>query len=206
MARGCSVLMCWMLWLPAATAQTESRSTASVTNMTELHWSLKPVVRPNLPKASKWKARTPIDNFIFAKLAEARLSPSPEASRRVLIRRLYFDLIELPPSPGEVEAFESDRDPRAYEKLVDRLLDSPHYGERWAAHWLDVVRYSESNGFEMNQPRPNAWVYRDYVIDSLNRDKPYNLFILEQFAGDIFGEEAGTGFLVAGAWDQVKSP
>ena len=206
MARGCSVLMCWMLWLPAATAQTESRSTPSVTNMTELHWSLKPVVRPNLPKASKWKARTPIDNFIFAKLAEARLSPSPEASRRVLIRRLYFDLIGLPPSPAEVEAFENDRDPRAYEKLVDRLLASPHYGERWAAHWLDVVRYSESNGFEMNQPRPNAWVYRDYVIDSLNRDKPYNRFILEQFAGDIFGEEAGTGFLVAGAWDQVKSP
>ncbi len=200
----CFVLCCDLEGLRVVA---EPISLNSQTN-SELHWSLKPVVRPAISPVShsQWKARSPIDNFIYTKLAAAKLSPSPEATRRILIRRLYFDLIGLPPTPAEVEAFEKDRDTRAYEKLVERLLSSPHYGERWAAHWLDVVRFSESNGFEMNQPRPNAWAYRDYVIDSLNEDKPYDRFILEQFAGDVFGEEAATGFLVAGAWDQVKSP
>ena len=154
----------------------------------------------------KWKARNPIDNFLYAKLAEARLSPSPEASRRTLIRRLYFDLVGLPPTPAEVAAFEADHSNDAYEKLVERLLASPRYGERWAQHWLDVVRFAESHGFEMNQPRPTAWRYRDYVIDAFNEDKPYDRFVLEQFAGDLVGVDAATGFLVAGPWDQVKSP
>src|SRR5205814_909204 len=139
-------------------------------------------------------------------LAESKLSPSPEASRRTLIRRLYFDLIGLPPTPADVQAFEQDKSPDAYEKVVDCLLASPRYGERWAQHWLDAVRFAESHGFEMNQPRTNAWRYRDYVINALNADKPYDRFVLEQFAGDVFGEDAATGFLVAGPWDQVKSP
>src|ERR1051326_6011172 len=178
---------------------------ASITNT---HWSLQPISRPKVPPVGnpRWKPRNPIDHFIFAKLAEAKLSPSSEAPRRILIRRLYFDLIGLPPTPAEVRAFERDTAPDAYEKVVERLLASPRYGERWARHWLDVVRFAETHGFEMNQPRPNAWPYRDYVIRALNEDKPYDRFMLEQIAGDLFGEEAATGFLVGGAWDQVKSP
>lgn len=112
----------------------------------------------------------------------------------------------MPPSPEEVAAFEQSRDPRAYERLVDRLLDSPRYGERWARHWLDAVRYAETHGFEMNQPRPNAWPYRDYVIRAFNEDTPYDRFVMEQLAGDSLGVDEATGFLVAGPWDQVKSP
>ncbi len=172
------------------------------------HWSLKPIVRPELPPVPdpNWRARNPIDHFIFARLAQNKLSPSPEADRRVLIRRLYLDVLGLPPTPAEVRDFERDPAPNAYEALVDRLLDSPHYGECWARHWLDVVRFAETHGFEMNQPRPNAWRYRDYVIRAFNEDKPYDRFVLEQFAGDLFGEDAATGFLVGGPWDMVKSP
>jgi hypothetical protein len=188
--------------------QTSAAESATTNSASELHWSLKPVVRPSVPSVHdrKWKPRNPIDNFIFAGLEKVKISPSPEASRRVLIRRLYFDLIGLPPTPEEVEAYEKDKSPYAYEKVVEHLLGSEHYGERWARHWLDVVRFAETHGFEMNQPRPNAWLYRDYVIYAFNHDKPYDRFILEQFAGDVFGEDPATGFLVGGAWDQVKSP
>jgi hypothetical protein len=171
------------------------------------HWSLRALVRPEVPavRDTKW-ARNPIDAFVLARLEQGTLSPSPEADRRTLIRRVCFDLTGLPPSPEEVESFVSDPSPDAYEKLVDRLLASPRYGERWARHWLDVVRFADSHGFEMNQPRPNAWHYRDYVIRSLNQDKPYDRFVLEQLAGDAIGADEATGFLVAGPWDQVKSP
>jgi hypothetical protein len=174
----------------------------------ETHWALQPVQRSTIPAVpdSGWKARNSIDRFVLAKLAESKLSPSPEADRRVLIRRLYFDLVGLPPTPQQVTAFEQDASNDAYEKLVERLLALPQYGERWASHWLDVVRFAETQGFEMNNPRPNAWPYRDYVIRCFNEDRPYNRFILEQIAGDVFGEDAATGFLVAGPWDQVKSP
>jgi hypothetical protein len=175
---------------------------------TNIHWSLKPITCPEPPATTNgsWLVRNPIDRFILAKLAQNNLSPSPEAERRVLIRRLSFDLIGLPPTPAEVLEFQQDTAADAYEKVVDRLLASPHYGERWARHWLDVVRFAETHGFEMNQPRPNAWLYRDYVIRAFNEDKPYDRFILEQFAGDLFGEDAATGFLVGGPWDMVKSP
>jgi hypothetical protein len=156
--------------------------------------------------AGNWKTINPIDQFIWARLAQNHLSPSAEAGRRVLIRRLYFDLIGLPPTMAEVQAFEEDSSADAYEKLVERLLNSPQYGERWAQHWLDAARFAETHGFEMNNPRPNAWPFRDYVIRAFNEDKPYDRFIMEQIAGDIFGEDAATGFLVAGPWDQVKSP
>lgn len=172
------------------------------------HWSFQPVVRHVVPAADDalFTVRNPIDAFVLSELRENGLSPSPEADRRTLIRRLSFDCIGLPPTPAEVEQFVGDHDEAAYEKLVERLLASPHFGERWARHWLDVVRFAESHGLEMNQPRPNAWPYRDYVIRALNEDKPYDQFIIEQLAGDALGADEATGFLVAGPWDQVKSP
>jgi hypothetical protein len=173
-----------------------------------VHWSLRPVVRPPVPEIRnpKFAIRNPIDAFVLAKLQAAGLSPSPEADRRTLIRRVTFDLTGLPPTPEEVEAWLSDTSPGAYERLVDRLLASPAYGERWARHWLDVVRFAESDGFETNLHRPSAWPYRDYVIRAFNGDKPYDRFITEQLAGDALGADAATGFLVAGAYDKVKSP
>src|SRR5262249_4683058 len=131
---------------------------------------------------------------------------NPEADRRTLIRRLKFDLLGLPPTPEEVDEFVSDTAADAYEKLVEKFLASPHYGERWARHWLDVLRFAESQGIVTTQPRPPAWPYRDWVIQSLNADKPYARFVREQLAGDTLGADAATGFLVAGAWDAVKSP
>ncbi|HEY8746912.1 MAG TPA: DUF1549 and DUF1553 domain-containing protein [Tepidisphaeraceae bacterium] len=171
------------------------------------HWSFKPVAAVNPPSVhgSTWPIN-PVDSFIVARLESEGLKPAPPADRLTLGRRLYFDLTGLPPSPEELAHFISDPDPQAYEKLVDALLASPRYGERWARHWLDAVRFAESHGFEMNNPRPNAWRYRDYVIRSFNDDLPYNQFVREQLAGDAMGADAATGYLVAGAWDQVKSP
>jgi hypothetical protein len=170
------------------------------------HWAFRPVVRPAVPQVSLSPARNPIDNFILARLEKAGLKPSPEADRATLIRRLKFDLLGLPPSPEEIGAFVADPAAGAYERLVERYLASPHFGERWARHWLDVVHFAESHGFEMNQPRPGAWPYRDYVIGAFNDDLPYDRFVHEQLAGDALGIDEATGFLVAGAWDQVKSP
>jgi len=167
------------------------------------HWAFEPVKRPKTPDTNR---ANPIDAFVVAKLKESGLTLSPEADRRTLIRRLKFDLLGLPPTPDEVDAFVNDVDANAYQKLVDRYLTSPQYGERWARHWLDVVRFAESHGFEMNRARPNAYHYRDYVIRALNGDKPYDQFVREQLAGDTLGTDAATGFLVGGAWDEVKSP
>ncbi len=167
-------------------------------------WALKPVARPAVPRSAN--AGSPIDGFIVARLREDKLTVSPPADRRTLLRRLSFDVTGLPPTPEEVERFVSDRSAHAYSNLVERLLVSPRHGERWGRHWLDVVRFAETHGFEMNQPRANAWPYRDYVIRAFNEDKPYDRFILEQLAGDALGADAATGFLVAGPWDQVKSP
>jgi hypothetical protein len=173
----------------------------------KLHWAFQPVRRPSIPatKATTWP-RNPIDAFILARLEAAGLSPAPQAARATLIRRLKFDVLGLPPTPEEVDAFVTNPDSVAYEKLVERYLASPHFGERWARHWLDAVRFAESDGFETNQPRANAWPYRDYVIRALNEDKPYDRFILEQLAGDQFGADEATGFLVGGPCDKVKSP
>lgn len=178
-------------------------------------WSLRTVQRPALPQVTtaNW-VQNPIDRFILAKLEARGLVPAAPASRRQLIRRVYFDLIGLPPTPQEIDAFEQDGDPRAYEKLIDQLLASPHYGERWARHWLDVARYTESQGFEYDRIRPNAWHYRDYVIAAFNKDKPYNVFIAEQLAGDVVNIASptepvtpegmvATSLLVCGPWDQA---
>lgn len=172
-------------------------------------WAFQPVCRPVVPEVNDraW-ARNEVDHFILAKLAEQKLTPSSEADRRTLIRRLSFDLLGLPPTQDAVAAFVADTDPRAYEKLVDQLLDSPHYGERWARHWLDIAHYADTHGFERDQRRDNAWPYRDYVIKSLNEDKPYDDFIKEQIAGDVIrptdtNAAIATGFLAAGPWDFV---
>jgi mono/diheme cytochrome c family protein len=171
------------------------------------HWSLRPVSRPPLATVNRdqW-CRTVIDRFVLARLEQAGLGPSPEADRLTLCRRLYFALAGLPPSPEEAGEFAADTSADAVERLADRLLASPRYGERIARHWLDVVRFAESHGFEMNQPRPNAWPYRDYVIAAFNADLPYDQFVRQQIAGDQLGADQATGFLVAGPWDQVKSP
>ena len=165
------------------------------------HWSVQPV------KADFDNAAS-IDGFIKASLTTKGLAMSPEADRRTLIRRLSFDLTGLPPSPERVEQFVHDTAPQAYEKLVDELLKSPRYGERWARHWLDIAHYADTHGFERDQLRPNAWRYRDYVIESLNADKPYHEFLREQIAGDIIRADdqkavIATGFLAAGPWDFV---
>ena len=172
-------------------------------------WSLQPLKPVAIPAAkSPTLCRQPIDRFIQEKLTERNLSMSPEAERRVLIRRLSFDLIGLPPVPEAVDAFVRDDRPDAWERLVDETLASPHYGERWARHWLDVVRFGESNGFERDLPRPNAWPYRDWVIQALNQDRPYDDFVRWQLAGDLIAPEdpeaiKAVGFLVAGAHDTV---
>jgi hypothetical protein len=149
------------------------------------HWAFKPPVRPAVPtvRATGW-VRNPIDAFVLAKLETAGLRPAPEADRLTLIRRVTLDLIGLPPTPEEVGAFLTDDRPGAYERVVERLLASPHFGERWATHWLDVVRFAESNGYELDGERPHAWRYRDYVVKSFNDDKPYDRFLTEQIAGD----------------------
>lgn len=146
-------------------------------------WSLKPVRQPALPEAES-RGDNPIDAFIRLRLSERRLLPSPEADKRTLGRRLYFGLTGLPPTPEEMSAFLADASPMAYERLVERLLASPRYGEHWARQWLDVVRYSDSNGFDWDEYRKKAWRFRDYVVRSLNGDKPFDRFVREQLAGD----------------------
>jgi hypothetical protein len=149
------------------------------------HWAFQPRKQPAIPNfENEPSAQAPIDSFILAGLKQHGLTPAPPADRRTLIRRLTFDLTGLPPAPSDVEAFVQDRDPKAYEKLVDRLLDSPRYGEKWGQHWLDLVRFAETDGFEYDTHRHDAWRYRDYVIRSFNRDKPYDQFVREQLAGD----------------------
>lgn len=168
------------------------------------HWSFRAVQRPPVPDITTW-AKSPVDAFIAHRL-KGELRPSDEADRVTLARRLSFDLLGLPPDPDDIAEFVADPRPDAYERLVDRSLASPHFGERWARHWLDVVRFAESDGFETNQPRPNAWRYRDYVIRAFNDDVPYEQFIFDQLAGDVSGADEATGFIVGGAWDRVKSP
>ena len=161
-------------------------------------WSLQPLSKPPVPEGSH-----PIDAFIHAKLTKKGLQPSPEADRRTLIRRLFFDLHGMLPTPKEVEAFVDDPDPEAWNNLVSGMLNSPRYGERWARHWLDVIHFADSHGCEHDVKRPNAWRFRDYVIDRLNADVPWGRFIREQLAADVFFPDepqlkAGLGFIAAG--------
>jgi mono/diheme cytochrome c family protein len=174
------------------------------------HWAFQPVVRPRVPtiaapRAAAW-VRSPVDAFFLARHPEAHREPPKEAEPRTLLRRLYLDLLGLPPTVTEQETYLSDRAPGAYERLVDRLLARPEYGERWGRRWLDVVRYGDSNGYERDGAKPHAWRYRDWVIRSLNADKPYDRFVQEQIAGDeLEGTNAetqiATTFLRLGTWD-----
>jgi len=166
--------------------QTRSkRETIEITDEDRAWWSYQPIVRPAVPPVGQaLETGNPIDRFIRSKLLEKGISYSEEASKRELIRRATFDLLGLPPTPEEVEAFVNDSNPNAYAQLIDRLLDSPHYGERWGRHWLDLVRYAQTNGYERDDEKPYAWKYRDYVIRSFNQDKPFDQFVREQLAGD----------------------
>ena len=168
-------------------------------------WSLQPLKSVNIPDPDQ---TNPLDSFILSKLEEQGLKKSVKADRRVLIRRLYFDLWGMPPTPDDIKTFVNDPHPNAYRNLVDKLLASPRYGERWARHWLDVVLFGVTLGFDKDQPRPYAWPYRDYVIRAFNEDKPYDQFIKEQIAGDVLwpGTLDGivaTGFIAAGPWDLI---
>ncbi len=149
------------------------------------HWAFQTLSRPHPPaiKQTRW-VRNPIDTFVLAEMEAKGIAPSPSADKATLLRRAYLDLIGLPPTPEDVDAFLADRSPGAFEKVVDQLLASPRYGERWARHWLDLARYAESEGFKEDETRPNIWRYRDYVIQSFNDDRPYDRFIREQLAGD----------------------
>ncbi|MCI0377435.1 MAG: PSD1 and planctomycete cytochrome C domain-containing protein [Gemmataceae bacterium] len=178
-------------WPKSATAKTVTQSQ---------HWSFQPVRRPVLPKVknTEW-TRNPIDAFVLANLEREGVAPSHQADNATLIRRLSFDLLGLPPTPEEVDAFIQDKSPDAYEKLVDRLLAAPHYGERWGRHWLDLARYGDSDGYEQDRPRPFAWRYRQWVIEALNKDMPFDQFTIEQLAGDLLpnatiAQKMATGF------------
>jgi hypothetical protein len=184
---------------------------AAPTADADIWWSLKPIVKvapPAVPsgKLADW-SRTPIDRFILAKLLEKGLEPAPTADKRTLLRRVTFDLTGLPPTPAGTDAFLADTSSDAYEKLVERLLSSPAYGERWARHWMDVAHYAETHGHDQDRPRPHAWPYRDYLIRSFNSDKPYARFVQEQLAGDVLYPNdpdavVAMGFLATGPWDE----
>ncbi|MBI1369849.1 MAG: DUF1553 domain-containing protein [Planctomycetes bacterium] len=183
------------------------KSDSIITEKARQWWAYQPVARPVTPKVhdATWP-RNPIDNFILAKLEAKGLKPAPPADRVTLIRRVYYDLIGLPPTPAQVDAFVHDANPDAYANLIERLLAMPQYGEKWGRHWLDVVRYAETNGYERDNPKPNVFKYRDYVIRAFNTDKPYDQFLREQIAGDELDHVTSdsiiaTGYYRLGLWD-----
>lgn len=182
-----------------------------VTAQARKFWSFRTVERPAVPhvKFEGW-VRNPIDSLVLSRLESAGLRPAAPASKEVLLRRAYYDLTGLPPTPAEVEAFLADDSPDAYARVIDHLLESPHYGEKWGRHWLDLVRYAETNSYERDGAKPHVWRYRDYVIRSLNADKPYDQFILEQLAGDELDQVTqdsiiATGYYRLGIWDDEPS-
>ncbi len=189
---------------PAAPAPNQFAAYVAESKKTRLH---QPVARPKVPavRQASW-CRSPVDAFVLARLEANQLATTAQADRVTLIRRLTYDLIGLPPTPSEVDAFLNDKSPTAYEHLVDRLLDSPLYGQKWGRHWLDLVRYAETNGFERDSAKPAAFRYRDYVIASFNKDKPYDQFLREQIAGDEIDPNSAealiaTGYYRLGIWD-----
>ena len=196
-------------WTPGedvAGEPAESHASPRVNDQTKQFWSFRSVTRPRPPRAAgvDW-VRNPIDSFVLKKLENAGLQPAAAAEKTALVRRAYYDLIGLPPTPAEVSAFLADDSPAAFERVVEGLLDSPHYGERWGRHWLDLVRYAETNSYERDGAKPFVWRYRDYVIRSFNEDKPYDRFVTEQLAGDELENVTrasiiATGFYRLGIW------
>jgi mono/diheme cytochrome c family protein len=210
-AKDIAVLTRWVKagvpWPETAAAAAPEPKGMRVTDHDRQYWAYQPVKRPDVPlvKNRAW-TRNPIDAFLLARLEKEGLSPAPPAERRALARRVWYDLTGLPPSPDEIDAFVNDTAPDAFERLIDRLLASPHYGEKWARYWLDLVRYAETNGFEFDQPKRFAWRYRDYVIAAFNQDKPYDQFLREQLAGDQLDSVTpesmiATGYYRLGQWD-----
>ena len=192
---------------PGEERRRAQHSAFQITEQDRAFWAFQTIRRPALPQVERIDSvANPIDLFILSKLEAEGLAPNPPATRRELVRRAYFDLIGLPPTAEQIADVEQDKSPGAYEKLIDRLLSLPQYGERWGRHWLDVVRYAQSNGYERDDEKPMAWRYRDYVIKSFNEDKPYDRFMLEQLAGDElpdsnFDSVIATGFYRLGVWD-----
>ena len=199
-----ALVLAWILplgWISAEDSP-PPRKEFAITEKDRAHWAFQPVRAEAPPRGPAH----PVDAFIEAELQRHGLRPASRASRRSLIRRACYDLTGLPPSPEEVEAFDKDSRPDAWERLIERLLASPHYGEKWGRHWLDLVRFAESNSYERDGTKPNAWRYRDYVIRSLNADLPYDRFIREQLAGDELPRQnddplIATGFYRLGVWD-----
>ncbi len=196
-------------WIDAGAAWPDETASGAAAAIESDLWSLQPVrkVVPPAVARAEW-VRNPVDAFVLAKLESAGLAPAPEADRATLIRRLYFDLLGLPPEPAEIDAFVADPDPRAFEERVDALLESPHYGERWGRHWLDVARFTESQGFEYDRLRDHAWPYRDWVIAAFNDDLPYDRFMQLQIAGDVIEPVTAEGIvatslLVCGPFDEA---
>jgi mono/diheme cytochrome c family protein len=186
-------------WIDQGAVWPQAASAAKAKDPRE-HWAFRAPVRPALPavKLESWP-KNDVDRFVLARLEQEGLAPSPPADKVTLLRRLSFDLVGLPPSIAEVDAYLNDNDPGAYERQVERLLASPHYGERWGRHWLDAARYADSDGFEKDKSR-NVWMYRDWVVEALNRDLPYDQFVIEQLAGDQLSgatqdQRVATGFL-----------
>ena len=200
-------------WTPGADEHAEASAPTRVEKKATIEeeiarwWAYQPVRRPDVPavKDAAW-VKNPIDAFVLAKLEANDLKPAPPADKLALLRRAYYDLTGLPPTPKDVEAFLTDSSPGAFAKVVDRLLASPQYGEKWGRHWLDLVRYAETNGYERDNPKPSVWRYRDYVIDAFNKDKPYDRFVVEQLAGDELPDAShetlvATGYYRLGLWD-----
>lgn len=169
----------------------------------ETEWPFYVPMEVTPPRVESDWIRSDVDRFVFHTLQENDLTPANEAARRTLVRRLYFDLIGLPPTPEDIQRFLADKSPTAYEDLVDRLLEDTRYGERWARYWLDLARYADTAGYEGDPDLPHAWRYRDYVIDAFNKDKPYDQFIKEQIAGDEFKDVMGAGDLPSASSEHI---
>ena len=200
------LLLSLSLLLPARSSKAQERLPHQDPEARD-HWAYQPVKRPEPPGGlpAEWNTN-PIDAFLFTKLEENGLQPAPLLDRPALYRRLHYSITGLPPSPEAVTAFSADRTPRAYEKAINELLARPQFGERWGRHWLDLVRFAETNSFENDRPKPGAWRYRDWVIKSLNEDMPYDQFLVEQLAGDELEPRTSertiaTAFYRLGAWD-----
>ena len=186
-------------WVDAGAAWPDGADSGAIADRRD-HWAFRPVVRPDPPAVAlaAWP-RNDVDRFILARLEAEGLHPAAEADRLTWLRRVTLDLTGLPPSPEETDAFLADTAADAFERVVDRLLASPRHGERMAQHWLDVVRYADTHGYEVNTERPNAWPYRDWVIGAFNAGMPFDEFVHRQIAGDAVGDDAATGFLVTAA-------
>jgi len=195
----------WMALIGLIATQSPAATGAETTTN---HWAYQRLVQPPIPLVRQaGKTQNPVDSFIVSALDAKHLQLAPPADKRSLLRRVYFDLIGLPPSPAQVRDFLADRSKDAYEQVVDRLLASPQYGERWGRHWMDVAHFAETHGHDQDRIRTNAWPYRDYLIASFNADKPYSRFVQEQVAGDVLNPEdpkatIALGFLAAGPWDE----